>query len=83
VIQPRPLPPRVSRKTLPAQCVREVKARHGNTRRVLGSRCLERNYRFANQLPRNCARQIETYRGWRWVYGARCLRQNGYEIARY
>ena len=82
VIRPKPLPNRVVRKTLPAQCIRQVDTRHGKTRRVLGARCLERNYRFANRLPRSCARQIETQRGWRWAYGARCLRNNGYQIAR-
>lgn len=83
VIQPRPLPNRVSRRSLPAHCIRHVETRHGHTRRVFGARCLDRNYRFAHQLPRNCARQIETHRGWRWVYGARCLRKNGYQIARH
>lgn len=83
VIRPKPLPNRVARKNLPAQCIRHIETRNGNTRRVLGARCLDRNYRFSNQLPRNCARQVETRRGWRWVYGARCLRNNGYQIARY
>ena len=82
VITPRPLPNRVARKNLPAQCVREVHGNHGNTRRVLSARCLERNYRYSSELPRSCARQIETQRGWRWAYGARCLRHNGYQIAR-
>ncbi len=83
LIEPRPLPNRVSRRVLPRQCLRTVETRNGNTRRVLGARCLERNYRFSSQLPRSCARQVETRRGWRWAYGARCLRQNGYQIARY
>ncbi len=82
-IKPKPLPHRVSRRTLPAHCIRHFETRHGKSRRVFGARCLDRNYRFAHQLPRNCARQIETHRGWRWVYGARCLRNNGYQIARY
>lgn len=82
-IQPRPLPERVARKNLPGKCVREVRNHNGKVRRVLGARCLERNYRFSNQLPRSCVRQVETHRGWRWAYGARCLRNNGYQIARY
>ena len=82
-IKPRPLPDRVARKTLPAQCLRDVRGPNGNTRRVLAARCLERNYRFSNELPRGCARQVETQRGWRWAYGARCLRRNGYQIARH
>lgn len=83
VIKPKPLPHRVSRKALPERCIRHIQTRNGNTRRVFGARCLNNHYRFANQLPRNCARQIETHRGWRSVYGARCLRNNGYQIARY
>lgn len=82
-IKPRPLPNRVARKNLPGQCVREVRGNHGNTRRVLSARCLERNYLYSSELPRGCARQVETQRGWRWACGARCLRHNGYQIARH
>ncbi len=82
-IIPKPLPKRVARKSLPAHCVRHVQMYNGNTRRVFGARCLNRNYRHAQSLPNHCARQIQTHRGARWVYGARCLRNNGYQIARY
>lgn len=81
-IKPRPLPNRVARKNLPGECLREIRSNHGHSRRVLSARCLERNYRYSNDLPRSCARQVETQRGWRWAYGARCLRHNGYQIAR-
>jgi hypothetical protein len=32
-------------------------------------------------LPQECAFEAKGKRGWDVVYGARCLRQNGYEIA--
>lgn len=83
VITPRPLPQSVARKSLPRQCLRQVQTRNGNVRRAFGARCLDRNFRYSNQLPRQCARQVETQRGWRWMYGARCLRNNGYQIAHY
>ena len=79
-LTPRPLPGRVSRKVLPAQCVQIVDTPNRAVR-VLGARCLERNYRHANALPRQCARQVQTNRGLRWAYGAPCLRRNGYQIA--
>lgn len=82
-LHPKPLPQRVHRYALPERCIRQLETHRGQTRKVFGARCLERHYRHANRLPRNCARQIETHRGWRWVYGARCLRENGYRVARY
>lgn len=82
-LNPRPLPDRVARKTLPAQCLRDTRGPNGHTRRVLSARCLDRNFSYSRDLPRGCARQIETQRGWRWAYGARCLRNNGYQIARH
>ena len=82
IIEPRPLPRRVARRALPAQCLRHAETDRG-PRRVFGARCLERHYRHAHTLPRDCGRRVWTHRGWRYGYGVRCLRNRGYEIARY
>lgn len=79
-VAPRPVPPRVSRKVLPGECLRNVRTRDGEAR-VFTQRCLNNNYRHASQLPRACARQFRTDRGVRWGYRPRCLRDRGYTIA--
>ncbi|MEL6888715.1 MAG: hypothetical protein AAFO86_08390 [Pseudomonadota bacterium] len=79
--RPKPLPPRVSRKLLPQQCLRSFHTDRGQ-RRVFGQRCLHRNYGFVNSLPRQCHREFYTDRGWRQGYGARCLNRHGYQLAR-
>ena len=81
-VKPRPLPPQVSRRLLPEQCLRRAEGRHGITR-VFGARCLERNYRHVASLPNHCSEQVWTKRGWRWGYNAHCLRQNGYRVNRH
>jgi hypothetical protein len=80
-IKPRPLPPQVSRKLLPEQCLRTFDGPYGQTR-AFGARCLSRNYTFADHLPRQCAEQVFTRNGTGWAYNARCLRRQGYQIAR-
>ncbi|QUJ76448.1 hypothetical protein KDD17_16450 [Sulfitobacter albidus] len=79
--KPRPLPRRVDRKQLPKHCFRSYDTRQG-TAYMFGRRCLERSYQFVNRLPQACAQRIRTYDGKRRGYNARCLRRNGYSLAR-
>ena len=46
-----------------------------------GRRCLNRNYKHARKLPQDCQWQVRTDRGIRTVYGARCLRRDGWRVA--
>lgn len=81
-IAPKPLPQRVARKQLPAQCLVRVDSRDG-VRRAFGERCLQRNYRHANRLPHNCAINVRGRNHDRTLYEARCLRSYGYSLARW
>lgn len=80
-VEPRPLPRRVHRKLLPQECFRSFDTRDGRVR-MFGRKCLEKRYDRVDRLPRRCARQIETYRGTRVGYEARCLRRKGYRLSR-
>lgn len=90
VINPRPLPRRAQRHALPRHCMIRAQSRYGQPRRVFGARCLNRNYRFTDSLPRACAVRIggNSHRGnhrnanfGRTGYGVGCLRQHGYHLA--
>ncbi len=67
---------------LPQRCVRRVEGKN-HDRIVVGQRCLDRNYFSARPLPGECRVRIGQPSG-RDVrgYGLRCLRRNGYEVAR-
>lgn len=80
-VHPKPIPPRVNRKLLPQQCLRSFNTHQGKAR-IFGQRCLNQNYRFAQNLPAACHRQVWTSRGWRAGFGARCLNRHGYQLAR-
>ena len=85
VVTPRPLPRRVQRYALPRHCMIRAQSRHGQPRRVFGSRCLNRNFHYTDSLPRACAVTISgghrgDYR--RAGYGAQCLKKHGYHLAR-
>tara|TARA_R110002049_G_scaffold44333_5_gene130041 strand:- start:91967 stop:92476 length:510 start_codon:yes stop_codon:yes gene_type:complete len=80
-VDPKPLPRRVDRKLLPANCFRSFDTRRGKVQ-MFGQRCLENNYRYADRLPSFCAQRIQTNRGLRHGYDARCLRDAGYRLAR-
>ncbi len=69
------------KQALPRTCLRVVETSRGD-RLVYGSRCLNRNFRFAAKLPGNCETAVRTRRGFRTVYGARCLRRDGWKVAR-
>ncbi len=77
----RPLPHRVSRKLLPGNCLRSINTRHGQ-KRIFGGRCLNSNFRHVNKLPDACHTEFRANGQKRHGYGARCLRSNGYSIAR-
>ncbi|MEY8839332.1 hypothetical protein AB9K41_09920 [Cribrihabitans sp. XS_ASV171] len=75
----RQLPERVRRYNLPSECLRQFDSL--GRRPVLGSRCLERNYRWAHKLPRGCEVAVREGRGHRRAYDMRCLRQQGYRVS--
>ncbi|MEM8579156.1 MAG: hypothetical protein AAGF60_15010 [Pseudomonadota bacterium] len=81
-VHPRPLPRRVDRKLLPQQCFRTFYNARGREIRGFGQRCMNRNYDFVRSLPRACATDVQTRRGWGTAYRARCLRDQGYRLAR-
>lgn len=81
-VQPRPLPRNVNRKLLPQQCLYNLRTVRGQTIQAFGQRCLNQNYKFTNSLPRQCGRNVQTRHGTGYAYGARCLTQQGYQLAR-
>lgn len=82
-IKPRPLPNRVAkRKVLPDACLRQFNVIGGGVARVFAQRCMDRNFAYVADLPRACERRIQTDRGIRRGWAARCLRHNGYRMAR-
>lgn len=82
-IQPRPLPRHVNRKLLPQQCLYTLRTDRGRDIQAFGQRCLSRNYQFTNSLPQQCGRRVWTRNGWGYAFGARCLSQQGYQLARH
>lgn len=81
-VTPRALPKRVNRKLLPQRCFRTFSNRNGQNYAAFGHRCLSNHYTHVNSLPRQCLREAYGQRGLRTVYGARCLRNQGYQLAR-
>ncbi|MCV2892689.1 hypothetical protein [Lentibacter sp. XHP0401] len=75
----RPMPPRVQKMTLPRRCLTTVRAR-GRNMNYMNRQCLQNNYRWAGQLPRNCTVRVQGNRGTRVGYSAQCLRQQGYRL---
>jgi hypothetical protein len=83
-VQPRPLPKHVSRKLLPARCERTAWTRQGHIQ-VLAANCLNRNYRDAASMPRQCGGNFKfgnKNRGRRLAYTKQCLVNFGYRIGR-
>ena len=76
---PRPLPPRLHRYDLPAQCLSTVR-RRGHHQELLGARCLRRNYDHFRELPQACYTEVETRHDQARGYEPRCLRQYGYRL---
>lgn len=81
VVNPRPLPQRVTRNDLPQQCLRRFEGYRGNTR-LFGLNCLQRNYRHVNQLPYACRVQVGNGRQGNVGYEPVCLRERGYRVTR-
>jgi hypothetical protein len=82
IIEPRPLPRRVSKRALPSKCLRTLRTQRGD-RQVLGARCVQRNYRHVNRLPSNCRRSVGTRDGVRNFWSTRCLSKNGFRVTGY
>ncbi|WP_298915726.1 hypothetical protein [uncultured Roseobacter sp.] len=80
-LEPRPLPNRAKRRLLPGDCLRSAQTRQGRVR-YFGNRCLERNYKHVNKLPRDCFIRLRGDDQSRRGYDARCLRDRGYQLAR-
>ena len=78
---PRPLPDRVKRKLLPGQCLRSFDTRDGRAR-VFAKKCLNKNYAHNRSLPRTCAVKFRSHKKKQHGYDARCLRRQGYQLAR-
>ena len=78
-VAPRPLPPRISRYDLPAQCLKQMRGYPGN-QPLLKPKCLQKHYTHANSLPQFC--RISFWNGQRnkQAYEPRCLRQQGYRV---
>jgi hypothetical protein len=64
---------------LPEACLVRAGA-SGPDRLAYDSQCLTRTYARADRLPEQCEWKSRTDRGWRTVYGARCLARAGYEV---
>lgn len=79
--EPRPLPRRVERRLLPGECLRSFQTRYGRER-IFGKKCLKKNYDFHQSLPRVCEVAFRANNKKRRGYDARCLRQEGYQLAR-
>ncbi|MEL6641509.1 MAG: hypothetical protein AAFP98_09390 [Pseudomonadota bacterium] len=63
---------------VPGRCFRRVETANGRFQGVYGARCLERRYRDAHTLPRQCQVRVGGTNGSRRGYDARCLRDFGY-----
>jgi hypothetical protein len=83
-LTPRPLPERIdraNRKLLPGDCLRSSQTWDGRVR-YFGTQCLERSYGFVHRLPQACAVQVRADNRIQSGYEARCLRNQGYKLAR-
>ena len=80
-VEPRPLPARVQRKLLPGNCLRSFETRDGRAR-VFSKKCLKKNYDYNRSLPQACAVKFRNHNKKRHGYDARCLRRQGYQLAR-
>ena len=80
-------PHRVSKyRALPASCLREYRTQTGR-KIMFGDRCLDKNFRYASNLPRTCKRNlvVKNRKGiyvTRRVYQPECLSKRGYRAVR-
>ena len=70
-----------ARRALPASCLRWVETRYGH-QRLLGQRCLERNYDRVAHLPARCAVRLYSDNGPRNGFDPHCLRDAGFTLDR-
>ncbi len=75
----RPLPPRVARYDLPQRCLRTFK-NYSKDRPLLGPKCLEKHYKFADSLPQQCKVGFWNGKKVKRAYEPACLRQKGYRV---
>ncbi len=82
-VKPRPLPKTVLRYTLPKECVRPAGHSHGSDA-LLNKGCLNRNFAFADDLPKKCSvrywshKRSDVKKG----YTLNCLERHGYRVSR-
>jgi len=69
--------PKRQNKVVPSACLRVNQSGHG-PRRYFSQYCLQKYMHNVNRLPGGCTAKIWTNRGARYVYGAKCLRNNGW-----
>jgi len=67
---------------VPGRCFRRVETARGGYQGVFTKRCLDRRYRDASTLPRQCVVRIGGRDGNRRGYDASCLRDFGYRSDR-
>ncbi len=77
---PRALPPQVSRKVLPQQCLRRRNV-DGRQRNLFGAGCLNQNRIQVKSLPYACQLGYAEGRDYRIGYEPQCLREHGYRTA--
>lgn len=71
-------------RVLPANCIRDVTRRNGNTIRMFGQRCLNNNYNHVNRLPDQCHVRVRNQNNQvRQGYRVRCLRREGFRTNRH
>ncbi len=80
-VEPRPLPREVRRRLLPGECLRSWETRYDRAR-VFDKKCLKKNYKFTKSLPSACEVKVRVNNKKRRGYDARCLRRDGYQLAR-
>ena len=71
------VPSRPRQLVAPAHCFIEGHDRNGPYRGYV-RRCMENNASHPHLLPQQCLRLVHTQRGERYIYGGRCLAQNGW-----
>jgi hypothetical protein len=71
-------------RVLPAECLRSIDTRRGNSVRMFTQRCLTNNYNFTNRLPQECHVRVRTENGQRRQgYSAQCMRNAGFRTNRH
>jgi hypothetical protein len=81
---PEPAPQPNNWRILPAECLRNIDTRRGNTVRLFTQGCMTNNYRFTHRLPHECHVRVRAENGQRRQgYRARCMRDAGFRTNRH